>query len=157
MTKSCSQLLSSGAGLSCRRRRTTPSRPSTITKKPVELTGTVTSIEWVNPHAWIHLDVKDESGKVTSWNFELGSPNLLLRNGWRKDTIKPGDVITVSGSAAKDGSNLANAKTVKTLDGKRVFNAGSSGEPGTPGAPQSSSAAVTAHFFTLSRIPMASS
>jgi DNA/RNA endonuclease YhcR with UshA esterase domain len=105
------------------------------TKKPVELTGTVTSIEWVNPHAWIHLDVKDESGKVTSWNFELGSPNLLLRNGWRKDTIKAGDVITVSGAAAKDGSNLANAKTVKTLDGKRVFNAGSSGEPGTPGAP----------------------
>jgi uncharacterized protein DUF6152 len=105
------------------------------TKKPVELTGTVTSIEWVNPHAWIHLDVKDEGGKVTSWNFELGSPNLLLRNGWRKDTIKAGDVITVSGSAAKDGSNLANAKTVKTVDGKRVFNAGSSGEPGTPGAP----------------------
>src|SRR5579872_4427768 len=53
------------------------------TKKPVELTGTVTSIEWVNPHAWIHLDVKDDSGKVTGWNFELGSPNLLLRNGWR--------------------------------------------------------------------------
>ena len=106
------------------------------TKKPIELTGTVTSIEWVNPHAWIHLDVKDETGKVTSWNFELGSPNLLLRNGWRKDTIKPGDMITVAGSAAKDGSNLANARTVKTLDGKRVFNAGSSGEPGAPGAPQ---------------------
>ena len=106
------------------------------TKKPVELTGTVTSIEWVNPHAWIHLDVKDEGGKVTSWNFELGSPNLLMRNGWRKDTIKPGDVIIVSGSAAKDGSNLANARTVKTPDGKRVFNAGSSGEAGTPGAPQ---------------------
>jgi hypothetical protein len=106
------------------------------TKKPVELTGTVTSIEWVNPHAWIHLDVKDESGKVTSWNFELGSPNLLMRNGWRKDTVKPGDVIIVSGSAAKDGSNLANARTVKTPDGKRVFNAGSSGDAGTPGAPQ---------------------
>ena len=106
------------------------------TKKPVELKGTVTSIEWVNPHAWIHLDVTDESGRVTSWNFELGSPNLLLRNGWRKDTIKPGDVIIVSGSAAKDGSNLANARTVKTIDGKRVFNAGSSGEAGTPGAPQ---------------------
>jgi DNA/RNA endonuclease YhcR with UshA esterase domain len=106
------------------------------TKKPVELTGTVTSIEWVNPHAWIHMDVKDENGKVASWNFELGSPNLLLRNGWRKDTIKPGDMITVSGSAAKDGSNIANARTVKTIEGKRVFNAGSSGETGTPGAPQ---------------------
>jgi hypothetical protein len=81
--------------------------------------------------------VKDENGKVASWNFELGSPNLLLRNGWRKDTIKPGDMITVSGSAAKDGSNIANARTVKTIEGKRVFNAGSSGETGTPGAPQS--------------------
>lgn len=104
--------------------------------KPVELKGTVTSVDWVNPHAWIHLDVKDESGKVTSWNCELGSPNLLMRNGWRKDTLKPGDVIIVTGSAAKDGTNLANARTVKTADGKRVFNAGSSGDPGTPGAPQ---------------------
>ena len=105
-------------------------------KKPVELKGTVTELEWVNPHAWIHLDVTDETGKVSSWNCELGSPNLLMRNGWRKDSIKPGDVIIVSGSAAKDGSNLANARTVKTIDGKRVFNAGSSGEAGTPGAPQ---------------------
>ena len=104
-------------------------------KKPVELKGSVTSIEWVNPHAWIHLDVKDESGKVTPWDCELGSPNLLMRNGWRKDTIKPGDVIVVTGSAAKDGANLANARTVKTADGQKVFNAGSSGETGTPGAP----------------------
>jgi hypothetical protein len=104
-------------------------------KKPVELKGSVTSIEWVNPHAWIHLEVKDESGKVTPWDCELGSPNLLMRNGWRKDTIKPGDVIVVTGSAAKDGANLANARTVKTADGQKVFNAGSSGETGTPGAP----------------------
>ena len=105
-------------------------------KKPVELKGTVTSVEWVNPHAWIHMEVKDESGKVTEWNCELGSPNLLMRNGWRKDTIKPGDVIIVNGSAAKDGANLANARTVRMADGQRVFNAGSSGEAGTPGAPQ---------------------
>ena len=105
-------------------------------KKPVELKGSVTSVEWVNPHAWIHMEVKDESGKATEWNCELGSPNLLMRNGWRKDTIKPGDVIIVNGSAAKDGANLANARTVRMADGQRVFNAGSSGEAGTPGAPQ---------------------
>ena len=104
-------------------------------KKPVELKGTLTSIDWVNPHAWIHMEVKDEAGKATKWDCELGSPNLLLRNGWRKDTLKPGDTIIVSGSMAKDGSNIANAKTVKLGDGTRVFNAGSSGDPGTPGAP----------------------
>jgi hypothetical protein len=102
--------------------------------KPVELKGSVTELEWVNPHAWIHVDVKDETGKVTKWNCELGSPNLLMRNGWRRDSLKPGDSIVVSGFAAKDGSNLANARTVKTSEGARVFNAGSSGDPGTPGA-----------------------
>ena len=106
------------------------------TKKPVELKGTVTQVEWVNPHAFIHLDVKDDTGQVVSWSCELGSPNLLMRNGWRKDTVKSGDVVIISGSAAKDGAHLANAKTVKTADGQRVFNAGSSGEAGTPGAPQ---------------------
>jgi Family of unknown function (DUF6152) len=104
--------------------------------KPVELKGTVTSLEWVNPHAWIHMDVAGPDGKTVSWNCELGSPNLLLRNGWRRDTLKAGDTITVNGSMAKDGAHIANAKTVKTGDGKRVFNAGSSGDPGTPGAPQ---------------------
>jgi Family of unknown function (DUF6152) len=104
-------------------------------KKPVELKGTLTSIEWVNPHAWIHMEVTDASGKTTKWDCELGSPNILMRNGWRKDSLKPGDVIVVSGSAAKDGSNMANARTVKLADGTRVFNAGSSGESGTQGAP----------------------
>jgi len=104
-------------------------------KKPVELKGTLTSLEWVNPHAWIHMEVTDETGKVAKWDCELGSPNILLRNGWRKDTIKPGDAIIVSGAAAKDGSNMANARTVKLADGTRVFNAGSSGDPGTNGGP----------------------
>ena len=105
------------------------------TKKPVELKGTVSSVDWVNPHAWIHLNVTDETGKVTEWTCELGSPNILMRNGWRKDSIKPGDSIVITGSAAKDGANLANARTVKMADGRKVFNAGSSGEAGTPGAP----------------------
>ncbi|HEY2842679.1 MAG TPA: DUF6152 family protein [Bryobacteraceae bacterium] len=103
-------------------------------KKPVELKGTLIELEWVNPHAWIHMEVTDAAGKVTKWDCELGSPNLLMRNGWRRDTLKKGDMIVVSGSQAKDGSTLANAKTVTSLDGKRVFNAGSSGDPGTPGA-----------------------
>ena len=96
--------------------------------KPVELKGSVTRVDWVNPHAWIYLDVKDDSGKVTSWACELGSPNLLMRNGWRRESLKAGDTVIVSGSRAKDGSNLANAKTVRMADGKRVFNAGSSGD-----------------------------
>ena len=104
-------------------------------KRPVELKGTLLELEWVNPHAWIHMEVKDESGKVTKWDCELGSPNLLMRSGWRRDSLKKGDVIIVNGSAAKDGTNLANAKTVKLADGTRVFNAGSSGDAGTPGAP----------------------
>jgi hypothetical protein len=104
-------------------------------KKQVELKGTLTSIEWVNPHAWIHMDVADAGGKVTKWDCELCSPNILMRNGWRKDSLKPGDAILVSGSAAKDDSHMANARTVKLADGTRVFNAGSSGEADTQGAP----------------------
>ena len=94
--------------------------------KPIELKGTVTRLDWVNPHAWIFLDVKDAKGAVTHWAFELGSPNILMRNGWSRDSLKAGDVVTVSGSRAKDGSNLANARTVRLEDGKRVFSAGSS-------------------------------
>ena len=104
-------------------------------KKPVELKGSVVEIEWVNPHAWIHLNVTGSDGQTVKWSCELGSPNILMRNGWRRDTLKPGDEIVVSGSAAKDGSNMANARTVKMASGARVFNAGSSGEAGTPGAP----------------------
>ena len=96
--------------------------------KPVELKGTVTRIDWVNPHAWVYLDVKDDAGKVISWGCELGSPNLLMRNGWRRDSLKAGDIVVVSGSQAKDGSKIANARTVRLGDGTRVFNAGSSGD-----------------------------
>src|SRR5215510_3314113 len=73
--------------------------------KPVKLTGTVTKVEWMNPHARFYLDVKDESGEVTNWEFELGSPNGLMRRGWTRNSMKLGDTISVDGSLAKDGSN----------------------------------------------------
>jgi Family of unknown function (DUF6152) len=96
--------------------------------KPVELKGTVTKLDWVNPHAWIFLDVKDGNGNNVNWACELGSPNILLRNGWKRDSLKAGDVVVINGSAAKDGSHVANARTVRMEDGKRIFNAGSSGD-----------------------------
>jgi hypothetical protein len=93
-------------------------------------------VEWVNPHAWIHMEVPDAEGKMVKWSCEMGSPNILMRNGWRRDTLKKGDEIIVNGSAAKDGSNMANAKGVRLANGTKVFDAGSSGAPGTTGAPQ---------------------
>jgi Family of unknown function (DUF6152) len=98
------------------------------TTKPVELKGIVTRLDWVNPHAWIYLDVKDEKGNVTSWGCELGSPNLLMRNGWTRESLKAGDFVIVNGSRAKDGSNIASARTVRLADGRRIFEAGSSGD-----------------------------
>ncbi len=99
--------------------------------KPITVTGTVTKMEWMNPHARFYVDVKDANGKVTSWNFELGAIPVLLKQGWRKDSLKAGDQVTVEGSMAKDGSKTANAKSVKLPDGRRVF-AGSSGGDGAP-------------------------
>jgi len=93
--------------------------------KPVVLKGTVTKVEWTNPHARFYVDVKDASGKVTNWNLELASPNVLTRNGWTRKSLNVGDDITVQGSQAKDGSFLANARSVVFADGKKVF-AGSS-------------------------------
>jgi hypothetical protein len=103
--------------------------------KSVTLTGSVTKVEWMNPHARFNLDVKDESGKVTNWEFELGSPNGLMRRGWTRNSLKEGDVVTVAGSLAKDGSKLANAKTIKLANGKEVF-AGSASETGDAKAGQ---------------------
>jgi hypothetical protein len=94
--------------------------------KPVTLTGSVTKVEWGNPHIWIFIDVKDEKGAVSNWGVEGGAPNALFREGWRKDSVKLGDVLTVEGSKAKDGSLRANANRVTLPDGRRVF-AGSSG------------------------------
>jgi hypothetical protein len=94
--------------------------------KPVTLKGAVTKVEWGNPHIWIFIDVKEENGKVSNWGVEGGAPNALFRNGWRKDSVKIGDVLTVEGNKARDGSLRANANRVTLPDGRRVF-AGSSG------------------------------
>ena len=89
--------------------------------KPITLTGTVTKVEWMNPHARFYMDVKDKDGKVTNWEFELGSPNGLMRQGWTRSSLKPGDEVNVEGFLAKDGSALANARNVKTAEGKKLF------------------------------------
>ena len=94
--------------------------------KTISLTGKVTKVEWTNPHIFFYLDVKDEkTGEVVNWALEMGSPNSLMRLGWKRDSLKVGDVVTVDGSLAKNGTRLANATTV-TMSGKRLF-AGSSG------------------------------
>jgi hypothetical protein len=98
--------------------------------KPITLTGAVTKVEWMNPHARFYMDVKDDKGTVTTWEFELGSPNGLARRGWTRNSMKAGDQIMVDGYLAKDGSNLANAKNVKLADGRKLF-AGST-DDGSP-------------------------
>lgn len=96
-------------------------------EKAITLTGIVTNVEWTNPHIFIHLDVPDEqTGAKKAWKLEMGGPNALLRLGWKRDSLRPGDEITVDGSLAKDGSPLVNAKSiVLTATGKRML-AGSS-------------------------------
>jgi hypothetical protein len=96
--------------------------------KPVKLTGPVTKVEWMNPHAYFYLDVKDESGKVANWALEMGSINGLMRAGWTRSTLKIGDVVTVEGGRAKNGTNLANARVVVLAStGQRLFAASSQG------------------------------
>jgi uncharacterized protein DUF6152 len=96
--------------------------------KPVTLTGTVTKVEWTNPHAWFYMDVKDAAGKVTNWAFELGGPNTLIREGWTRNSMKIGETVTVDGSRAKDGSPIANAQTITLKStGQRLFAASSRG------------------------------
>jgi len=98
-------------------------------QKPVTLTGTVTKVEWMNPHVWFYVDVKDEAGKVANWGFELGSPNGLMRSGWTRKSMNLGDVVTVEGSRAKDGSYHVNARSVTlAASGKKLFAASS--QPG---------------------------
>ena len=99
--------------------------------KPITLKGTITKMEWVNPHSWLHIDVKEPDGKVSSWALEFGSPNALYRRGWRNTMLPVGTEVTVTGFRSKDGSNTGNAADVVLPDGKKLF-AGSSGS----GAPK---------------------
>ena len=99
-------------------------------KKPIKLTGTVTKLEWQNPHTWFYIDVKDDGGKVTNWGMEMGSPNLLIRSGWNRNSLKLGDVVTIEGFRARDGSNNGNAQIVLlTNTGQRLFTASSVPQP----------------------------
>ena len=102
-------------------------------KKQVHLEGVVTQMEWINPHTWIHIDVTEPDGKVTSWMIEGGSPNILLRRGFNKGSLEKGQKISIDGFQAKDGSNRANGSNITYPDGKKLF-LGSSGE-GAPVEP----------------------
>jgi hypothetical protein len=99
--------------------------------KRVTVSGAVTRLEWTNPHVWLYVDGKGENGKVISWNFEMGSPNGLVHRGWTRTDLKKGDQVTVEGYGAKDGSNIANVRTVALPDGRKLFG----GFQSTPGAP----------------------
>ncbi len=89
--------------------------------KPVTLKGNVTKVDWMNPHIWMYIDVKDVKGGVTKWQCEGGPPNTLTRNGWTKNDLKQGDEVTIEGWLAKDASNTCNARSVKLPDGRSVF------------------------------------
>ena len=98
--------------------------------KPIKLKGTVTKMEWINPHAWIHIDVKGEDGTVTNWMIEAAAPNSLLRRGWNKNSLPAGTEILVQGFQAKDGANRANGSVITFTDGKKLFVGSSKGDPG---------------------------
>jgi hypothetical protein len=100
-------------------------------KKPIKLRGTVTKMEWINPHAWIHIDVKKPDGTVEEWMIEAGTPNTLLRRGFTKDSLKAGTEVVVDGYQSKDGSLRANGRDITLPNGQTLFLGGSS-----PGAPQ---------------------
>jgi hypothetical protein len=93
--------------------------------KPVTVQGAVSKVEWTNPHIWIYVDMKNAGGQAEQWQCEGGSPNTLARQGWSRDTLKPGDQVVIEGFRAKNGSNTCNSRTVKTANGQTLF-AGSS-------------------------------
>jgi hypothetical protein len=98
--------------------------------KPITLKGVVTQVDWANPHVWFYITVKDEEGRTVRWACEMGAPHQLQQRGWLRDTMKVGDVVTVAGALARDGSKRANARLVTTADGK-TLGAASSGDPTT--------------------------
>ncbi len=104
--------------------------------KSMRWAGTVTKVEWTNPHARFYIDVRNESGTVTNWNFEMGSPVQLRRQGWTRDSLKVGDQVTVDGYPAKDGAKMASAKDVTLADGRTVFGGTPSDKAPTESKPQ---------------------
>jgi len=105
-------------------------------KQPVTLKGTVTKLEWTNPHVWIYLDVKDEQGNVQHWQCENGAPNALSRMGWTRHSLNVGDQVTIEGFRAKNDDRTANARLITLPDGRKVFSG--SAEDGGPGKPKES-------------------
>ena len=99
--------------------------------QPVKVHGRVTKVEWVNPHAWIYVDVKSTDGQVTNWHFELGPPNALFRLGWKKDAIPEGTEVDITGFRAKSAENVGNGRSIILPDGKELFSGGSA--PGAEG------------------------
>jgi hypothetical protein len=89
--------------------------------KTIVLQGTMAKVEWMNPHIWLYLDVKDAAGAATRWQCEGGAPNSLTRSGWTRESLKEGDAVTIDGFRSKDGTNTCNARSVKTADGRRLF------------------------------------
>ena len=95
-------------------------------EKPLKLTGIVTKVQWRNPHAWFYIDVEDDDGNVANWGLELGSPNLLMRQGWSRSSIKVGDAVTVEGFHARDGSNTGNAREITLVATGKILSTKSS-------------------------------
>ena len=93
--------------------------------QPVKVVGTITKVEWVNPHAWLYVDVKGDGGKVTNWRFELGPPNALFRLGWKKDSIQAGTEVTVTGFRSKALDAVANGRAITLPDARELFSGGS--------------------------------
>jgi hypothetical protein len=106
--------------------------------KPVTVKGVVTKIEWMNPHAWIYVEMKTDAG-AEQWQFETGAPIELVRRGWRKNDLKVGDEVTVQGLRAKDGTNTASARLVTLPGGRKVFSGAAGDDPTAPPTPPASS------------------
>ena len=102
-------------------------------KKLVMVSGTVTGIQWTNPHAWLYVSGLDENGTAASWAFEMGAPGGLVHRGWKKGELKKGDRVTVDGYSSKNRANVANARTVILPDGRKLFG-GFASTPGNPTA-----------------------
>jgi hypothetical protein len=102
--------------------------------KPVEVKGVIKKVEWANPHIWFYVDVKDDTGKITTWGFSGYPPGFLVRRGFTKETLKPGQIVTVRGNRAKDGSNNASGFMVIFADGRQVFPNALDTGIGAPGA-----------------------